>query len=680
MNWHKWQQKWHSLRIKNVYFIVNAYLVYAILIHWLFPMESIYLKLSKTTPLMNFVLMMLALGYGFYTLEESDSRWRNKDLFVVLIAIFLGQAMLMSPSILMILGLFVIGLAIYLKLYLDQADYRVLLPLAMLASLPHMFNLLYHGPGVALSAFQFELDKLNGRQVSFLIFSMICCSLLIPLAHHIVGKLDSIELSIRTQRWIKLSIGMLILAYVGYLSWAMAAKVTTFGSSTFDMGIFTQMFANMKCGLGPVTTLERDRLLSHFSVHVSPIYYLMLPFYALFPSGETLQVLQVITVFSAVIPLKLCLSRLKLPTWAHWLVLILFTVTPAMTTAGSYDLHENCFLVPLCLWLLYANLANWRWRLALIVGITLMVKEDAIIYVMAIGLFAILQKRFPQQAKDRRLKAVLQLLVPIIYFGACLYYLTHYGDGAMVTRFDNLLLPNQAGLSAVLTNIILNPTYSLVSLFTQTKLTYLLLLLAGMAFMPLFQREWQNFILLIPLVVINLLSDYPYQADFHFQYSYGSNVLVLFMACLAFEALYLKQAEQSNAMQAKGRLLSVLLASLILSAGLLHGYLGPLTDNLRAYQSDPTHYQAIRQDLAKVSRNQRILAFAYYTVELQETKELYDIFYHNKREVDPTIDSVILPRSYMTGSSVEAEVVSKYLKAGYKETAESTNEVVILKK
>ena len=42
----------------------------------------------------------------------------------------------------------------------------------------------------------------------------------------------------------------------------------------------------------PVTTCERDRVLSHFAVHVSPIYYLFLPFYALFPSPVTLEVLQ----------------------------------------------------------------------------------------------------------------------------------------------------------------------------------------------------------------------------------------------------------------------------------------------------------------------------------------------------------------------------------------------------
>lgn len=47
-----------------------------------------------------------------------------------------------------------------------------------------------------------------------------------------------------------------------------------------------------------MTTCERDRVLSHFAVHVSPIYYLFLPFYALFPLPVTLEVLQALLLAS----------------------------------------------------------------------------------------------------------------------------------------------------------------------------------------------------------------------------------------------------------------------------------------------------------------------------------------------------------------------------------------------
>ena len=121
-------------------------------------------------------------------------------------------------------------------------------------------------------------------------------------------------------------------------------KVKANSGSTFDIGIFSQMFERMKTDFTQITTLERDKALSHFAVHISPIFYAILPFYMLLPYVETLEILQILIVFSAVIPLGLVLKKLQLPKLLNPLVLALFFATPAMTTSGSYHIHENCFL------------------------------------------------------------------------------------------------------------------------------------------------------------------------------------------------------------------------------------------------------------------------------------------------------------------------------------------------
>ena len=56
-----------------------------------------------------------------------------------------------------------------------------------------------------------------------------------------------------------------------------------YGAPNFDFGIFVQMFYSMRRSFAPVTTVERDRLLSHFAVHLSPVYYLLLPVFFVFP-------------------------------------------------------------------------------------------------------------------------------------------------------------------------------------------------------------------------------------------------------------------------------------------------------------------------------------------------------------------------------------------------------------
>lgn len=100
--------------------------------------------------------------------------------------------------------------------------------------------------------------------------------------------------------------GFALLFFVFVSVWTVC-RVLSYSCPTFDFGIFSQMFHQMKTSGLPTTTVERDGLLSHFSVHVSPIFYLLLPFYSLYPKPVTLQVLQAAVLVSAVIPLwKLC--------------------------------------------------------------------------------------------------------------------------------------------------------------------------------------------------------------------------------------------------------------------------------------------------------------------------------------------------------------------------------------
>jgi uncharacterized membrane protein len=130
-------------------------------------------------------------------------------------------------------------------------------------------------------------------------------------------------------------------------------RVNSFSTPTYDFGIFAQMFYNMKeCGL-PMTTVERDGLLSHFAVHVSPIYYLLLPFYWFYPVPAVLQILQALVITSAVIPLWKIGKNHGLSEGERILICGMLLLFPAFSGGTSYDIHENCFLAPLILWIFY---------------------------------------------------------------------------------------------------------------------------------------------------------------------------------------------------------------------------------------------------------------------------------------------------------------------------------------
>ena len=110
-------------------------------------------------------------------------------------------------------------------------------------------------------------------------------------------------------------------------------------SSAYDFGIFSQMYYYMDQCLQPLTTCERDGLLSHFAVHLSPIFYLLLPFYKLVPSPETLLLFQALLVVSGVIPLCLLGRNMNLGPGPVLVFGLMYICYPAFMGGCFYDFH-----------------------------------------------------------------------------------------------------------------------------------------------------------------------------------------------------------------------------------------------------------------------------------------------------------------------------------------------------
>jgi len=136
----------------------------------------------------------------------------------------------------------------------------------------------------------------------------------------------------------------------------------------------------------------------------------------------------------------------------------------------------------------------------------------------------------------------------------------------MVSRFEPYLLEGENGILSVLKNLILHPTYVFSKLLIAKKLGYLFFVLAPLVFLPLVQRTWSSYLLSLPLIVINLLPDWPYQYDIGFQYSYGSQTLLFIMALLALEDL------KEHKFIKEKTTLAMVTVGIIMSGTLLHHF------------------------------------------------------------------------------------------------------------
>lgn len=301
-------------------------------------------------------------------------------------------------------------------------------------------------------------------------------------------------------------------------------------SSTYDFGLFSQIFYYMDKCLEPLSTCERDGLLSHFAVHLSPIFYVLLPFYKLVPRPETLLVLQALAVAGGIIPVCLLgkafgFSRVRLLVFG-----LMYCLYPAFMGGCFYDFHENTFLAVIILWTMYF-LETGRFKSMLAcVALLLTVKEDAPVYAACIGLYLFLWKK-------RYGYGTAVFLGSCLYFCLAIWYINRFGNGAMVNRFDNFISDKQMGLISMFKTILVNPAYVLSQIAVGSKLLFFAQMLLPLGFLPLMTRDWQKWTLLIPFVLINLMSNYKYQHSIYFQYTYGSGALLFYLGMANFRDL-----------------------------------------------------------------------------------------------------------------------------------------------
>lgn len=425
-----------------------------------------------------------------------------------------------------------------------------------------------------------------------------------PLPIHKGGKVPMFLLG-------ALTVGLCLFACVWTVS-----RVLGFTSTTYDMGIFSQMFYSMKETGAPMTTLERDKLLSHFAVHISPIYYLLLPFYAIAPYPATLQVLQVLVVLSGVIPLWKLGAHHGLTPWKKLLLCALLLLYPAFLGGVGYDIHENCFLTPMLLWLFYSLDKKNVGLISLFTFLTLCIKEDAAVYVAVIGLW-LLVKTLLQKERDKKtlLTAICILGGSLLWFFLATTYLKHRGDGVMEERYFNCMYNGNRSLWAVVRCIIVHPLKLVYECMDRQKLKYIVLTMAPLLGLPLLTRRYERFLLLIPYVLINLITDFNYQHDIFYQYSFGSTAFLLYLYLLNLKDL------------PKERLKTVFLVGGVAVAAMAFTLV--VVPKAMKYPSNylrnRTYYTQLHQTLAEIPEDASVTANINYTVPLSQRTEIYDI-------------------------------------------------------
>ncbi len=416
-----------------------------------------------------------------------------------------------------------------------------------------------------------------------------------------------------------------------------------FRTPNFDFGLFAQMYKYMsETGL-PLTTLERQELglFSHFGVHISPIVYITLPLYMLFPYAETVQVMQALVLGVAVIPLYMLCRHYKLSGTFSGLICIIYSLTPAFAAGTFYDYHENCY-IPV---FLLAFILALEKKNALCMGIfglfVCMAKEDAAFYIIIVGIYFILSKR-------DIMRGLASCVGAVAYFGIAMALLHTYGLGDLAsTRFGNVMYDPQGGLSQILITTIANPAFVLSQIFNADKLPYILLTLLPISYALFQKKNYSRYVLLGTYIVFNLISNYQYLHDIKFQYTFGSATLILYLAIITV-------SEWEPPKRKNWGLMSALICLILFC-----GFCFPtLAGSMEIYNKNPELYTEMDEALAKLPKDASVVGSAFMVSHMTHVDNIMSI----TQDMMPTQDYIVIDNRYSTNdlTKLNPAYVSEY--------------------
>ena len=436
-------------------------------------------------------------------------------------------------------------------------------------------------------------------------------------------------------------------------------RYKTFGAPNFDFGIWCNMFYNMKQTGLALVTCERDMLLSHFAVHVSPVYYLLLPIYCLFPTPETLQIAQAAVLAAGIIPVYLLARHLKLSNAQTVLVSLLYAFFPAITTGCSYDLHENCFLPLFLLFTFYFCEIRKPIPMYVCAILVLSVKEDAAVYLLFFALFLLVSEK-------KYLHGTILAAMAIGYFLLCGYLLETTGTGMMDNRYSNLIYNPDDGLVGAVKTILVNPGYVLTQLLADKdvkwdKVMYLVYMLLPLGTLPFVTKKPSRWILVAPML-INLLTMYPYQPRIGFQYHFGIAAFLIYAM--------LKNLPEIESPNVRRTLLSVACAA-CLCTYLVTAW-PAVSSHATLWQESKEEYLAMETFLDEtIPADASVAASTYLVPHLADRNEIFEVHYHKNK---PDIEYVVLDARYTS----HEKFLQAYLKHGYTLVAELEGRILVL--
>jgi len=300
-----------------------------------------------------------------------------------------------------------------------------------------------------------------------------------------------------------MAVVLLVVLYVGWFIHLSLKLYYGYGDPPFDLAIFDQGMWLISHFHEPFVTVMGRNL---FGDHTSFVLLLFAPFYQLFPEPQGLLVLQTLLLAGPAVPIYLLARKYIKSTLVATSLVVTYLLNPLLQQSNLDQFHPEAFQVLFISLAIYAAIERRSVLLVVMVALSLMVKEDAALLVVPLGVWVAARR-------DRRLGISIVagsvlwamvanwLIIPAL-LGSSSIYASRLPFG---------------GISGLLGTLLHRPGQLWSYLGSQGRPYYLWQLGSTVGFTFLLAPE----IALIGVLVVaeNIISNDPYMHQILFQYS-----------------------------------------------------------------------------------------------------------------------------------------------------------------
>lgn len=473
----------------------------------------------------------------------------------------------------------------------------------------------------------YDVDSYFNNFGSVILITVLC-GIMVLVFLYVKEDLFSLFQKIKIKKWqMYMVIGLCGIGIFLLVMFMTVYRYKSYMNSTYDFGLFAQMFAHMRATGKMNNTVELNTLVSHLGIHFSPIFYVVLPIYYVFPSVITLDVIQALLTVLPIIPILLLSRKFKFNHWITMGIVILYSIYPAVSGGSLFDIHENSFLTFLILMVFWAIESDHTVCLIIFTILTLFVKEDASFNIMIIGLYYLVSKKAAIRGSILSVSGVVYFFLSQKIIEA--FGMTHVWQ-YRTALFTNLYYnDNSDSMFQIIYTLFTNPAYTIGQIASNgmntvmPKIEYIcIMLIPILVLLFSVKKNYSRLILLIPFLLFNLLTTYNSLQSVVYQYNYGVCAMMIFIMMLN-----IKDMDQA-------KLKTVLSISLICTSLMFCGTIISRTQNImKHYQDNKSLYDRADSILSQVPEDASVAASNGLIPHLSKTLELYDILDTYKEDI-----------------------------------------------